>query len=306
MSTSNRTPFSGSGVTQRFTFVGESTAPADVRRAQFQIASPDYFATLKSPVLSGRAFTTADTAGSEPVVIVNETLAKTQSPGKDVVGRSIAVGRQSARIVGVVADIHDDGLDIPVASRVYFPLLQRSNNALTVFYRSTTDPASLNTEVERAIHAVDSTLPVFGQRTMEDLLADSMTRRKVVLSLMGAFGVVALLLAAIGTYGVMSVAANQRVREIGIRMALGAQRRDIERLIVRPGLVLAVAGVAAGVATAALLARLMSAVLFAVASTDVMTYAAVSLLLIAVTLMACYVPARRATKQDPLTALRTE
>ena len=306
MSTSNRTPFSGSGVTQRFTFVGESTAPADVRRAQFQIASPDYFATLKSPVLSGRAFTTADTAGSEPVVIVNETLAKTQSPGKDVVGRSIAVGRQSARIVGVVADIHDDGLDIPVASRVYFPLLQRSNNALTVFYRSTTDPASLNTEVERAIHAVDSTLPVFGQRTMEDLLADSMTRRKVVLSLMGAFGVVALLLAALGTYGVMSVAANQRVREIGIRMALGAQRRDIERLIVRPGLVLAVAGVAAGVATAALLARLMSAVLFAVASTDVMTYAAVSLLLIAVTLMACYVPARRATKQDPLTALRTE
>jgi len=306
MSTSNRTPFSGSGVTQRFTFVGESTAPADVRRAQFQIASPDYFATLKSPVLSGRAFTTADTAGSEPVVIVNETLAKTQSPGKDVVGRSIAVGRQSARIVGVVADIHDDGLDIPVASRVYFPLLQRSNNALTVFYRSTTDPASLNTEVERAIHAVDSTLPVFGQRTMEDLLADSMTRRKVVLSLMGAFGVVALLLAAIGTYGVMSVAANQRVREIGIRMALGAQRRDIERLIVRPGLVLAVAGVAAGVATAALLARLMSAVLFAVASTDVMTYASVSLLLIAVTLVACYVPARRATRQDPLTALRTE
>jgi putative ABC transport system permease protein len=186
------------------------------------------------------------------------------------------------------------------------PLLQRSNNALTVFYRSTTDPASLNTEVERAIHAVDPTLPVFGQRTMEDFLADSMVRRKVVLSLMAAFAIVALLLAAIGTYGVMSVAANQRVREIGIRMALGAQRRDIERLIVRPGLVLAVAGVAAGVATAALLARLMSAVLFAVASTDVMTYASVSLLLILVTLVACYVPARRATRQDPLTALRTE
>jgi len=306
MSASNRTPFSGSGGTQRFTFVGESTAPADVRRAQFQIASPDYFATLKSPILSGRAFTIADTAGSEPVVIVNETLARTQSPGQDAVGRSVALGRQSARIVGIVADIHDDGLDVPVAPRIYLPLLQRSNNALTVFYRSTTDPASLNTEVERAIHAVDPTLPVFGQRTMEDFLADSMVRRKVVLSLMAAFAIVALLLAAIGTYGVMSVAANQRVREIGIRMALGAQRRDIERLIVRPGLVLAVAGVAAGVATAALLARLMSAVLFAVASTDVMTYASVSLLLILVTLVACYVPARRATRQDPLTALRTE
>ena len=306
MSASNRTPFSGSGGTQRFTFVGESTAPADIRRAQFQLASPEYFATLRSPILSGRAFTTADTVGTEPVVIVNETLAKTQSPGKDPVGRSIALGNQSLRIVGIVADIHDDGLDVPVASRVYFPLLQRSSNALTVLYRSTTDPASMNTEVERAIHAVDPTLPVFGQRTMADLLADSMVRRKVVLSLMAAFAVVALLLAAIGTYGVMSVAANQRVREIGIRMALGAQRRDIERLIVRPGLVLAIAGVAAGVASAAVLARLMSTVLFAVAATDVVTYAAVSLLLIVVTLVACYVPARRATRQDPLTALRTE
>jgi putative ABC transport system permease protein len=195
---------------------------------------------------------------------------------------------------------------VPVSSRIYFPLLQRSNNALTLFYRSGTDPAAQNTVIERAIHAVDPTLPVFGQSTMSDLLADSMVRRKVVLSLMGAFAVVALLLAAIGTYGVMSVAANQRVREIGIRMALGAQRRDIERLIVRPGLLLAAVGIAAGVVVATLLARLMRAVLFSVAATDVMTYASVSLLLIAVTLVACYVPARRATKRDPLTALRTE
>jgi len=306
MSSSNRTPFSGSGVTQRYTFVGESSAPADVRRAQFQVASPDYFATLKSPILSGRAFTDADIAGTEPVVIVNETLAKTQSPGQDPVGRSLSLGRQSARIVGVVADIHDDGLDVPVSARVYFPLLQRSSNALTVFYRSNTDPASLNTTIERAIHEIDPTLPVFGQNTMENLLADSMVRRRVVLALMSAFAAVALLLAAIGTYGVMSVAASQRVREIGIRMALGAQRRDIERLMVRPGLVLAAAGVAAGAVSAAFLARLMSAVLFAVAPTDAMTYASVSLLLILVALAACYVPARRATKQDPLVALRTE
>jgi predicted permease len=306
MSASNRTPFNGSGVTQRFTFVGESTAPADVRRAQFQVASPDYFATLKSPVLSGRAFAAADTTGSEPVVIVNETLVKTQSSGKDPVGRSLALGRSSARIVGVVADIHDDGLDAPVSSRIYFPLLQRSNNALTLFYRSSTEPASLGTAVERAIHSVDPTLPVFGQSTMESLLAASMVRRKVVLSLMASFAGVALLLAAIGTYGVMSVAANERVREIGIRMALGAQRSDIERLIVRPGLALAAAGVAAGIVSAAALARLMSAVLFAVAPSDALTYASVSLLLIVVAVAACYVPARRATKHDPLIALRTE
>jgi len=306
MSASNRTPFSGSGVTQRFTFVGESTAPADVRRAQFQLASPAYFATLRSPILSGRAFTDADVAGAEPVVIVNERLARTQSPGQDPVGRSISLGRQSARIVGVVADIHDDGLDLPVSSRVYFPLLQRSNNALTVFYRSSTDPASLKTTVERAVHEIDPTLPVFGQSTMQDLLSDSMVRRRIVLSLMSAFAAVALLLAAVGTYGVMSVAAHQRVREIGIRMALGAQRRDIERLMVRPGIVLAAAGVAAGIVTAAFLARLMSAMLFAVAPTDLVTYASVSLLLILVALIACYVPARRATKRDPLIALRTE
>jgi putative ABC transport system permease protein len=306
MSTSNRTPFSGSGVTQRFTFVGESTAPEDVRRAQFQIASPDYFATLRAPILGGRAFTEADVAGAEPVAIVNETLAKTQSLGKDPVGRSVSLGRQSARIVGVVADIHDDGLDVPVASRIYLPLLQRSGNALTVYYRSATDPASLNTTIERTIHEIDPTLPVFGQRTMHNLLADSMVRRRIVLSLMSAFAIVALLLAAVGTYGVMSVAANQRVREIGIRMALGAQRHDIERLMVRPGLVLAVGGVAAGIVTAAFLARLMSAMLFAVAPTDAVTYGSVSLLLILVALIACYLPARRATKRDPLIALRTE
>ena len=306
VSVSAKTPFSGSGVTQRFTFVGESTEPADVRRAEFQVASPDYFATLKSPILGGRAFTTADGPTSEPVVMVNETLAKTQSPGRDPIGRSLALGRQTARIVGVVADIHDDGLDVPVASRVYFPLFQRSANALTMFYRSSADPGSLNAAVEKAIHSVDPTLPVFGQNTMENLLADSTVRRKVVLWLMGGFAAVALLLAAIGTYGVMSVAANQRVREIGIRMALGAQPGDIERLMVRPGLVLAGAGVGAGVVAAAFLARLMSAVLFAVTPTDAVTYASVSALLIAVALAACYVPARRATRQDPLIALRSE
>ena len=306
MGASNRTPFGGSGVTQRFTFAGESTAPADVRRAQFQVASPQYFATLKSPILSGRAFTTADTIGTEPVVIVNDTLGKTQSPGKDPVGRSISLGRQSARIVGIVADIHDDGLDVPVTSRIYFPLFQRSNNALTVYYRSSTEPASLGAGVERAIHAIDPTLPVFGQSTMERLLADSMVRRKAVLSLMATFAIVALLLAAIGTYGVMNVAASERVHEIGIRMALGAQRRDIERLILRPGLVLATGGVALGIIVAAFLTPLMSAVLFAVAPTDAVTYAVVSLVLIVVALAACYVPARRATQNDPLVALRTE
>jgi putative ABC transport system permease protein len=304
MSVSNQTPFSGTGVTQRFTFVGESTLPADVRRAQFQVASPEYFSTLRAPILRGRAFSAADGPAGEPVVIVNDTLARTHSPGKDPVGRHLALGRQTARIVGVVADIHDDGLDAPVTPRVYFPLFQRSGYALTLFYRSSVDPASLQSAVERAIHAVDPTLPVFGQSTMETLLADSTIRRKVVLSLMSIFAGVALLLAAIGTYGVMSVAASQRVREIGIRVALGAAPRDIERLMIRPGLLLAAVGIAAGVVAAMFLARLMSTVLFGVTPTDAPTYAVVSALLMAVALAACYVPARRARRQDPLIALR--
>jgi predicted permease len=304
MSVSNQTPFSGTGVTQRFTFVGESTLPADVRRAQFQVASPEYFSTLRAPILRGRAFSAADGPAGEPVVIVNENLARLQSPGQDPVGRHLALGRQTARIVGVVADIHDDGLDAPVTPRVYFPLFQRSGYALTLFYRSSVDPASLQSAVERAIHAVDPTLPVFGQSTMETLLADSTIRRKVVLSLMSIFAGVALLLAAIGTYGVMSVAASQRVREIGIRVALGAAPRDIERLMIRPGLLLAAGGIAAGVVAAMFLARLMSTVLFGVTPTDAPTYAVVSALLMAVALVACYVPARRARRQDPLIALR--
>jgi putative ABC transport system permease protein len=158
--------------------------------------------------------------------------------------------------------------------------------------------------VERAIHAVDPTLPVFGQSTMETLLADSTIRRKVVLFLMSIFGGVALLLAAIGTYGVMSVTASQRVREIGIRVALGAAPRDIERLMIRPGLLLAPGGIAVGVVAAMFMARLMSTVLFTVTPTDAPTYAAVSALPMAVALVACYVPGRRARRQDPLIALR--
>ena len=309
ISVSNRTPFSGASVTLRFVFTGESTEPSNVKRAQFTVASPDYFRTLRASIRRGRAFTAADGLTAEPVAIVNETFARTVSRGQDALGRSILIGRQNVRIVGIVADIHDDGLDVLVSPRIYMPLFQRSGNALTLFYRSATDPGSLNTIVERAIHAVDPTLPVFGQSSMEQLLADSAIRRKVVVRLMGAFALVALVLAALGTYGVMSYSASQRVREIGIRVALGAQRRDIEWLMIAPGLRLALSGVAAGIAVALVVARfagVLSAVLFAIAASDPLTYASVSALLIVVSMIACYVPARRAATVDPQVALRLE
>ncbi|MFZ0819674.1 MAG: ABC transporter permease [Candidatus Acidiferrales bacterium] len=308
MGNSSRVPFGGTGVTQRFVFAGESTAASDVRRAEFQVASPEYFTALKSPILSGRAFSVSDAEKSEKVVIVNETLVRTYSRGKNPVGRSISLlgQTQPSRIVGVVGDIHDDGLDVPVPARVYFPIYQRSGNSLTLYYRSSADPRGLNTNVEQAIHSVDPTLPVFGQRTLQNLMADSEVRRKFVLFLMGAFAVVALLLAALGTYGVMSFAANQRIREVGIRIALGAQRRDIIYLMIGPGLKIAFAGVAVGVVSAFILTRLMGTLLFEVAPTDIITYASLSVLLSLVTIVACVVPARRATRVDPMVALRHE
>jgi predicted permease len=308
MGTSSQVPFGSTGFTRRFVFAGESTVPSAVKRAEFQIASPEYFSVLKSPMLGGRAFTNSDVEKSEKVVVVNETLGRTYSAGRNPVGRSISLLGPGLiyRIVGVVGDIHDDGLDVPVPPRVYFPIYQVSGNALTLFYRTTEDPRALNTSVEQAIHSVDPTLPVFGQRTLQSLMADSEVRRKFVLSLMGAFAVVALLLAALGTYGVMSFAANQRIREVGIRIALGAQRRDITFLMIGPGLKIALAGVAVGVVSALLLTRLMGALLFAVTPTDTATYVVLSSVLCFVAIVACVVPARRATRVDPMVALRHE
>ena len=193
-----------------------------------------------------------------------------------------------------------------MAPRIYFPIYQRSGNAFTLFFRATLDPRSLQTAIEQSVHGVDPTLPVYGQRTMTQLLADSEVRRKFVLSLMNAFALVALLLAALGTYGVMTFAAGQRVREIGIRMALGAEPANIVRLMLAPGLLLAGIGIIVGIISALFLTRLMATLLFSVSPADVSTYAAISALLITVTLVACWLPARRAMRVDPIVALRHE
>ncbi len=301
-------PFAGTHNSTSFNWTDDSAAGGGHSVAEFDVASPEFFRTLKVPLVAGRFLSDDDTASKERLLVVNQTFVNRYSPQRSPIGRIINLGngRNPGRIVGVVGDIRDEGLDVPVEPRMYFDLLQLPPLALTVYFRTTGAPGILNDSVVRAIHSVNSELPVYGLRTMKDQMAASEARRIFVLRLMEIFAAVALMLAAIGTYGVMSYAMNQRTQEIGIRIALGAQRRDVFRLALRPGLILTSIGIGAGIVASIFLTRLMSGLLFDVAATDIATYASVSLLLMAVALVACYIPARRATKVDPIIALRYE
>ncbi len=301
-------PFSGTHNSSSFRWTDDAVAGGGRSLAEADTATPDFFRTLKVPLISGRFLSDDDTGQQQRVLVVNQTFVNRYSPARSPIGRTIFLnsGTNPARIVGVVGDIRDAGLDVPVEPRMYFDHLQIPNYAMTVYFRTKEAPGLLNDAVVRAIHSVNSELPVYGLRTMKDQMAASEARRIFVLRLMEVFAAVALLLAALGTYGVMSYAMNQRTQEIGIRIALGAQRSDVVRLVLQPGLILTSIGIAAGIVASFFLTRLMSSLLFNVRATDAVTYIGVSLLLMVVALVACYIPARRATKVDPMVALRYE
>ena len=301
-------PFSGTRNSASFRWTDDAAAGGGRLLADFDTATPDFFRTLKVPLISGRFLSDDDTGQQQRVLVVNQTFVNRYSPQRSPIGRTVFFnnGANPARIVGVVGDIRDAGLDVPVQPRMYFDHLQIPNYAMTVYFRTKESPDLLNEAVVRAIHSVNPDLPVYGVRTMRDQMAASEARRVFVLRLMEVFAAVALLLAALGTYGVMSYAMNQRTQEIGIRIALGAQRRDVVRLVLQPGLILTLIGIGAGIIASFFLTRLMSSLLFNVGATDAVTYVGVSLLLMLVALVACYIPARRATKVDPMVALRYE
>ncbi len=289
---------------------GRPSTPEESANATYLVATPDYFRALQIPVASGRLFTDQDHGNAPKVVIVNESMARKLWAGESPIGKRITIWRDEKfprEIVGVVGDTKVS-LENEARPQMYVPYAQDANwGSLTMVVRTTSsDPASLAPAIRSQIRELDKGLPVYNVKTMDTVLGDSVSQRRSSMLLISTFAIVAVLLAMIGIYGVTAYYVTQRTHEIGIRMALGAQLRDVLSLVLRRGVVLALIGVAVGLGGAIALTRLISSLLFGVTAIDVTTFATVALVLIAVALIACYIPARRATKVDPLVALRYE
>ncbi|HKQ78097.1 MAG TPA: ABC transporter permease [Blastocatellia bacterium] len=274
--------------------------------------SGDHFRAMGIQLKSGRAFTDEDRADTTPVVVINETMARRFWPGQDAIGKRIRWGGWNPQgwltIAGVAADVKFSTLEAEIPLTVYMPVFQipRIRRDAIFIARTTSDPASLASALRREIAAVDPDLPIYDIRTMNQVIAGSIAQRKFTMGLLAIFAIAALSLAALGLYGVLSYAVTHRTREIGVRMALGGRRLDVLRLVVGQGMKMAMIGAVAGLIASLGLTRMMKGLLFGVNASDPLTFAAVALLLSMVALVACWVPARRATKVDPMVALRCE
>jgi putative ABC transport system permease protein len=280
--------------------------------ADTYIVTPGYLRTMQIPLLKGRELTAQDVVGVEPVALISETFARRYWPGDEPLGKRIKFPGSTARpqpwrtIVGVVRDVKQYGVDKESTMQLYLPEAQLPVSWLTLAVRTAGDPAQTLGAIRNEIRGVDPDQAVFEVATMEGLLAEAIAKRRFVMILLAGFASLALALAAIGIYGVMGYTVAQRTQEIGVRMAMGAQTGDVLKLVVGQGMRLALGGVAIGLAAACGLTRLMATLLFSVKAIDPLTFGVIALLLIAVALLACYIPARRATKVDPMVALRTE
>ncbi|MDX6613985.1 MAG: hypothetical protein QOD75_3171, partial [Blastocatellia bacterium] len=275
----------------------------------YVVITPEYFRAIQIPLTEGRIFSDQDTGQAPKVVIVNQTMARQLWPGESPVGKHITIWRDEKfprEIVGVVGDTKPS-LDTPADAEMYVPYAQDANwGSLSLAIRTSGDPGSMTNAIRNELKTLDKTLALYSVKTMADVVGVDVAPRRSSMLLFSAFAVVAMLLSMIGIYGVTAYYVTQRTHEIGIRMALGAQLRDVLALVLKRGVTLAAIGVAVGVVGALALTRLLSSLLFGVEPVDVVTFATVSLTLIAVAILACYIPARRATKVDPLTALRYE
>ena len=288
---------------------GRPATPEESDNAAYLATTPDYFRTLQVPLIAGRAFTDRDTDNTAKVVIVNETMACRLWPGQSPIGKHLTIWRDEKfprEIVGVVGETKRS-LDNDPSQQMYVPYAQDASwSSMSFVIRTSGDPASTSPAVRNEIRSLDKGAPVFNVRTMNDLLATSVAPRRTPMLLLSAFAAAALLLAMIGIYGVTAYYVTQRTQEIGIRMALGAQMSDVLKLVLRGGMTLAAIGIAVGLAGAFALTRWMTSLLFGVKPTDALTFTAVAVCLLVTALLACYLPARRATKVDPLVALRYE
>ncbi|HEY7913506.1 MAG TPA: ABC transporter permease [Blastocatellia bacterium] len=306
-------PLSGAEEIDQFTPEGRPQ-PAnynDTPLADFRFADHRYFSLLRIPLVQGRYFTAEDDEKSQNVVIISEEFARRFYPGEDPVGKRLKPGDFESRapwcsIVGVVRDVKHSGLDSNARPHLYFPYTQKSWGNLTLVARATSDPRSVFSGMREAVWAVDKDQPVSNLKTMDELFSASVSHRRFNLILLGLFAGAALLLAAVGLYGVMSYSVTERTHEIGIRQALGARGSDVLGMVARQGMALAGAGLLIGIAAAFALTRWMSSLLYEVSATDPLTFALVPLLIAGVALGAILVPALRATRVDPMVALRHE
>jgi putative ABC transport system permease protein len=308
-------PLTGSNISDSFTIEGRPPIPKESEPStEYHIVTPRYFESMGIPILSGRDVAPTDTRKSPNVVVINDVFARRHFAGENPLGHRLKLQgqeRDPLLIIGVVSNVRNLALDEQPTPEVYVPYLQDPlfpdyQRAMTMVVRSNSDPGAIAGPLRAAVTSVDKSLPVYALKPLTEHLHDSLARRRFNLILLTVFSCVALALAAVGIYGVISYGVTQRTHEMGIRMALGAKPRDVLRLVVRQAMLLVLAGVAIGLLASLALTRLMKGLLFSISVTDPITFVVISLLMTLIALLACVVPARRATKVDPLMALRYE
>ena len=310
VSTIDMMPMGGSGGTTTFLIEGRPEPPqGQYPEANARTSSPGYFQTMGIPVIKGRDFSEHDTINSPLAVVINETMARKYWPGEDPIGkRLLDPGNRTppAEVIGVVGDIKHFGLDDQAEEYIYTSSIQTPGNSMFLVVRTATDPVSMTATLRKEVQSLDKALPVFDIKPMNQRIIESAGPRRLVMFLLSIFALVALILASVGIYGVMAYAVTQRTHEIGIRVALGARRGDILKLVIRQGMWLVLLGVTLGLLVSFAVTRFMAGLLFGVTANDPLTLAGVSLLLAVIAFIACLIPARKATKVDPMVALRYE
>jgi putative ABC transport system permease protein len=300
-------PLTGNNWTTSFERAEQPVAPGErAPDVGWQNASGGFFRALRIPLVDGRLFDDRDRPGGNPVVIISEAIQARFFPGESAVGRRVRLGNQSAEIVGVVGNIRRAGLDDTPREDMYFPFEMSPGFQITLFVRTAGDPVAALTAMRSALRQIEPSLAFLETQSLADVASESVRMTKLVLWLLGVFAACALLLAAVGIYGVMSYIVRQRAREIGTRMAVGATRRDILVLVMKQGTVVAATGIGAGVLIGLVATRSLKSVLFGVSATDPATLVVASAMIAVTTLIACYIPARRASAVDPSRTLTVQ
>jgi putative ABC transport system permease protein len=308
-------PLSGDNTSDSFTIEGRPPiSKEDQPLTECRVVTPHYFEAMKIPLLKGRDFADTDTKQTPNVAVINETFARRHFPGEDPIGHRLSLQGQfrgPLLIVGIVGDVRDFALEEPPTPEIYFPYLQNPlgesfDRSVTFVVRTKSSPTGMAETLRAELLSLDRTLPVYALKPMTEYLSESLARRRFNLVLLSLFATVALLLAAVGIYGVISYSVSQRTHEIGVRVAVGAHSTDILKLIVGQAMLLTLLGITIGLGASVALTRLMESLLFDVSTTDPLTFVVISTVLSAVALAACFVPALRATRVDPMIALRYE